>query len=307
MELRQLRAFVAVVDTGGFHAAAGSLGISQPSLSQRIARLEDHLDQPLFDRLGQHVTLTPAGRALLDTARAILTQADAVPTRIAHAARAGADHLALGIPDDLSPALVARAIRDVRSDFPACEVELRECQPERLPQRLIDGTLDLAILVEPIEDSRLKLTPLAAEPLLLVVPASSPMSSTLSARIPLDRSALIELGAIICDGPSAGERWLVELCRGSGVAQLIRCGRPRVGTKLELVRHGLGVALIPKLAFAGAADPALRVVEIEGDAPTRSLVIARHAARVPGELSRAMINALVQAANESLEACATGV
>lgn len=298
MELRQLRAFIAVTERGGFHAAAAALGISQPSLSQRIGRLEDHLAQPLFDRLGSRVTLTPAGRALLETARRIIEQADAAPARIAHAARAGADHLALGIPDDVSPAMVARAIRDVRRDFPACEVELRECQPESLPQRLLDGTLDLAILITPIEDGRLKITPLIEEPFLLVAPADHDIAPGGT----IDRHALAQLGAIVCDTHSDPERWLIELCRGSGVARLVRCGRPRVGTKLELVRHGLGAALVPQLAFAGAADPALRVVPLNERGPRRSLVVAHHGVRVIGEVARTMIDALVRSARDSLAA-----
>ena len=300
MELRQLRAFVAVTDRGGFHAAAAALGISQPSLSQRIGRLEDHLGQPLFDRLGPRVTLTPAGRALLDAARRMIEQADAMPARVAHAARSGVDHIALGIPDDISPAMIARAIRELRLTSPACEVELRECRPESLPQRLLDGTLDLAILVAPIEDDRLRLTPLADEPFLLVVPHDHPVEPDGS----LDRSTLSELGAIVCDGQGDAERWLIELCRGSGVAKLIRCGRPRVGTKLELVRHGLGAALIPQLAFAGAADPSLRVVTLNPDGPSRSLVIGHHGTRVLGSVARSLIDALVRSAREALEAVA---
>ena len=73
MEIHQLRYFVAVAEEGSFSQAAEREHVSQPSLSQQIQKLEDELNQKLFDRLPRAVVLTEAGRCLLDYARQILT------------------------------------------------------------------------------------------------------------------------------------------------------------------------------------------------------------------------------------------
>ena len=76
MELRQLRYFVAVASTGSFSRAAERCHVSQPSLSQQIAKLEGGLKHRLFDRSGRQVHLTDAGRLLLERAEAILAAVD---------------------------------------------------------------------------------------------------------------------------------------------------------------------------------------------------------------------------------------
>jgi LysR family hydrogen peroxide-inducible transcriptional activator len=72
MELHQLRYFCAIADTGSFSRAARQTFVSQPALSQQIAKLEDELGTRLFDRLGRSVTLTEIGKSFLPRIRAVL-------------------------------------------------------------------------------------------------------------------------------------------------------------------------------------------------------------------------------------------
>ena len=72
MELHQLRYFVAVAETGSFTRAAEREGVTQPSLSEQVIKLEGRLGKRLFDRLGRKVVLTDSGHDLLARAQAIL-------------------------------------------------------------------------------------------------------------------------------------------------------------------------------------------------------------------------------------------
>src|SRR5512138_2748656 len=78
-DLWQLECFCAVARTGSFTRAAEDLGIAQPSLSEQIAKLEQGLGAPLFERLNRRIELTPLGEAILGKARALLEDAAELP------------------------------------------------------------------------------------------------------------------------------------------------------------------------------------------------------------------------------------
>src|SRR3546814_12393584 len=75
MNLRNLRAFVAIVDAGGVHRAAAQVNLSQPALSRQIRALEIELGVPLFDRIGRRVQLTSEGEDLLWRSSRLLSEA----------------------------------------------------------------------------------------------------------------------------------------------------------------------------------------------------------------------------------------
>ena len=81
MDLRHVRAFVAIVDAGGFGRAVARLNLSQPALSRQIRALEAELEVQLFDRIGRRVQLTAEGEDLLRRARGLLTDADLLGER----------------------------------------------------------------------------------------------------------------------------------------------------------------------------------------------------------------------------------
>ena len=76
MDIQNIRAFLAVAETGSFSRAAEKLFITQPAISKRISTLEESLDCQLFDRLGKTIQLTQAGEALIPSYQKILTEID---------------------------------------------------------------------------------------------------------------------------------------------------------------------------------------------------------------------------------------
>src|SRR4051812_21846312 len=124
VDLRKIRYFVAVADNLHFRKAAEELHIAQPALSRSIGALERELGTQLFIRDKRSVTLTPAGRQLLDDARPLLAGADATRRRVQRAGR-GAHHLVVGFRAGI---LVTPAVRAFSAERPEVTVEVQRLE-----------------------------------------------------------------------------------------------------------------------------------------------------------------------------------
>jgi len=182
MEIHQLRYFVAVAEENSFSQAAQREHVSQPSLSQQIHKLEEELNQQLFDRLPRSVVLTAAGRTLLPYARVILTAiADAGRSVTALEAEV-AGRLAVGAIPSIALYILPRLIGRFQHAYPKVTFELFEDTTEKLAQRLEDGTLDLVIASGSDESPNLARHSLGRESLLLLVPEKHPFARRKSIR-----------------------------------------------------------------------------------------------------------------------------
>ena len=146
MNLRQLRTFVAVADAGSFARALGRLHLSQPAASRQIAGLEAELGVLLFDRSGRGIRLTPQGEDLLRQSRLVLTDADSLRERARALKQGDAGILRLGATPQVIENLLAAFLTSYRRSHPGIEVRLVEDGGARLPDRLAEGEVDVAIM-----------------------------------------------------------------------------------------------------------------------------------------------------------------
>lgn len=174
MEIDQLRHFVKVVDLGNFTRAAEEVLLSQSALSRSIARLETELGQPLFDRQTRKITLTDAGRVLLDRAKEVLAIVDDVKTQIRDDGESG--RIRLGAIPTIAPYLLPRLLTAFGKEFPHSQVMVQEDTTAVLLSKLSEGEIDLAILARPIEAKYVEVEDLFSEELLLVLSSENPLS-----------------------------------------------------------------------------------------------------------------------------------
>src|SRR5256885_31538 len=126
MDLRHLRAFVTIVDVGGFGRAGARLNVSQPALSRQIRALEDALEVRLFDRIGRRVQLTSEGEDLLRRTRRLLTDVESLGER-ARALKGGhTGVLRVGATPQAIESLLAPFLVRYRRGHPGVEVHLVE-------------------------------------------------------------------------------------------------------------------------------------------------------------------------------------
>ena len=148
MEIRELRAFIAVADEGSFSAAARKLHVSQSALSQTIRSLERQLGVRLLERHSAGVTVTDAGGLLLREARALLAQHDRVLAAVAGQAAAGPAILRVGVPLELPGSVLPQGLADMGAAFPQTRAEISHDSSAAQLAALEAGDLDLALARE---------------------------------------------------------------------------------------------------------------------------------------------------------------
>ncbi|MGF7238501.1 MAG: LysR family transcriptional regulator [Frankia sp.] len=166
VDLRKLRYFVAVAERLHFGRAAEFLHIAQPALSRQIRALEHDLGVRLFDRDRHRVTLTPAGRQLLDDARPLLAAAAATRRRVR---RAGDGHRTFTVGFRAGIAVTA-AVRAFAAEHPDVTVEPHQVEWDDQVEPLLNGRVEVAFLRPPVAEAGLTLVTLFTEPRVAALP-----------------------------------------------------------------------------------------------------------------------------------------
>ncbi|RKR36935.1 LysR substrate-binding domain-containing protein [Paraburkholderia sp. BL17N1] len=269
MELRHLRYFVAVAETGSLTVAAERrLHTSQPSLSRQIRDLEDEVGAELFSRSARGVELTAAGKAFLDHARLALSQVDAATEAARRAARPSRQVFALGFLTGQEMTWLPRAMQVLRDELPNIEVTVSSHYSPDLADALARGKLDLAFLrAEPGFDLDYRVV--SSEKLIVLMPSDHRLTERSAIRsedfagetfIMASNKARVLHDVI--------QRYLHE----NGIAVAPEHGVDNLAMAMSLVASTRGLALMPEYAtnllpWSVVSRP------LEGETPTVDLVI----------------------------------
>jgi len=173
MELRHLRYFVAVADSGSLTLAAQRiLHTSQPSLSRQIRDLEDEVGAELLTRRARGIDLTPAGRAFLDHARSVLSQVEAAAEAARRVARPAKPCFTMGFLTGHELTWMPEALRILRDELPNIDVMISSQYSPLLADGLSKGKIDAAFLRRERGVPELAFRLLVKEPLMVVLPSN---------------------------------------------------------------------------------------------------------------------------------------
>ncbi|MEV0462693.1 LysR substrate-binding domain-containing protein [Nocardia tengchongensis] len=269
--LSQLRAFVAVAEYRHFGTAATRLGVSQPTLSQALASLENGLGLLLIERSTRRVLVTADGKRLLPQAIATLEAADRFVASAAGEGLRGT--LRLGIIPTIAPYVLPTLLPELRRRVPALAPHVIEDQTARLLDGLRSGVLDVAMLALPADAPGLIEIPLYAEEFVLVVPRGH----DLAGRADLTPADLDALPLLLLDEGHCLRDQTMDLCRAHD-AHPGAVGDTRaasLATVVQCVAGDLGVTLIPAMAVpAETGRGTLDIATFAAPAPGRTLGLA---------------------------------
>lgn len=250
MELQPLRYFMTVARAQSFVRAADQLGISQPSLSQQIQKLERELGVSLFDRLGRSLKLTPYGEALHHSAERILRAVEAAQTSIACLKSEDSGELKVGVIPTVLPYAMVEPLAAFQRAYPGVELTLTEAMTEELVESLRRGELDLAILALPIRHNEIVCSELFREPLLAAVP---PGHSLAAQNRVLLQSLGVEKMLLLRDGHCLRNDVLTVCSKAKAQFHQV-FESDHLESILRLVSTGYGVSLVPERAAQGRTD-----------------------------------------------------
>lgn len=273
--LRQLEYLQTVAEEGHFGQAAARLHVTQPTLSMQIAKLERELGMRLLERGSGRVTPTPAGRVVLERARVILAEVEAIRHFASGKDGEAGGLVHLGVPPTLGPYLLPELVGRLHREMPALRLYVREGTHRLLEERLIEGVHDLIVTPMPLRSRLVECRPLFRETLQLAIPPDH----RLAGRGTVAREELRGEKILTMEGGHHLREHVSALCEEFD-AEL---SRDFEGTSLDTLRHmvgmGLGLAFLPALYVRSEirSHHDIAVARIEGRQPERQIGLARRA------------------------------
>ncbi len=245
--VRELQYLVELARLGNFHRAAEVCGVSQPTLSTQIRKLEEKLGIILVERSTRHAILTPVGIEIVQRAQEVLNGVQDIQDIATRNTEKAGGKLRLGVFPTLGPYLLPTLVPLIAGQFPGLQLQLIEEKSELLLERLQAGQLDAALLALPIYEPGLQVTPIFEEPFLLAVPQDHALAnrdSVTTDELHGHQLMLLEDGHCLRDQA-------LSLCHYWGAQETSGFRATSLETLRQMVAAGMGITLLPKLATSG--------------------------------------------------------
>lgn len=284
LKITPLRYVLAVVDQGGFHAAARHVHRTQPALSMAIRDLESRLGEALFER-GNQATLTPFGRYCVPRFRELLTQHDRLSRELVAQAERQAGHLDMAAVPSVASRLMPGLLADFVGNYPGIRVSLHDGTADFVREQVLAGEVDLGLTSLWEGNAALGFTPLMRDALGVVCRDDHPFAG----REAVHWRELRE-ESLIGNGTS-------RLFQGTDAAALGDHHAFYISNMVSLTAMlvaGLGVTTLPRLAFPEEYER-LRFVPLSEPRVEREIGLLRLAGRSLSPGARAMADFVIRA------------
>jgi len=275
LELRHLKAVIAVAEHRHFSEAARTLHTSQPNLSRQIRDIEEELDTRLFDRTTRGVALTPFGREFVRHASSVLDLHSSGMADLNALIEMRRGHVSIAAMPSISTSLLADALHLFRSAHPTIDISIRDDVATSIVGLVREARVDFGIGLATGDMSDLVVRPLKMDTLMLVCRAEHRLAKRKS-----------------CRWSDLGDEAVIAFSAGSSVRPLMEQAYMENGLTLRpaietshlssaegLALQGLGVAVMPSTRTETISDPRLSILTIIDPIMTRELVLIERRGR----------------------------
>lgn len=253
MTITQLRAFVYAADQGSFTAAAAMLGVSQPTISALIRKLEEHHELSLFIRAGRKLNLTAAGQELLIWARQIVDTSDRADDALIELRGIQRGSISLGVLRNANFYFLSDLVEQFHRKRPNVRLRLFGQNSFEVVEGVRDGRLEAGIVALPVPDQELEVFPLIQDEVLWA--SADPARVAAPVTIEQITSNPIVLYDASHSWNDPTRRQLSERAQERGLRLEPLVEVEYLETALDLVTRGIGDTMISRAAAQGKNFP----------------------------------------------------
>ncbi|MCX4162817.1 MULTISPECIES: LysR family transcriptional regulator [Paraburkholderia] len=290
LSLRDIRAFVAVAQTGSFTRAATQLHLSQPALTVQIRRLEETVGTRLFDRNSRNVSLTPVGRELLPTLQKSLHDMEHVLADARSLSDGTSGTVRIACLPSFAASLLPDLIRAFRQKLPDVTFQIRDVVANVVNALVRNEDVDIGLTGGETTDPSLDVLYAGEDRLVAVCPKGHPLAKRRSIGLAdLLRTPLV----LTARGTSV--RAVVDAALADATTPpTLACEPTYMMTAVAMVRGGLGVTILPGSAREIRAEPDLIARPIDDPRFVRPVALVKKRGRTLPPATDAFVETLIQ-------------
>lgn len=285
-DLRQLRAFVAVVEEGSFTLAARRLFVTQSAVSHSLRTLEEQLMCKLLERSGKRVAVTVEGELLLKRCKRVLFELDQASRDLDGLRRWGQTRIRIGAPHSLCHFIIPAVLREFRDCFPRCEAIIEAGDTMSLLDRLSQVELDLVVGLKPRGRSEDGYRAMFSDRLAFLLSPFHPWATGEAAVMETLGDQQFILYAKTTETHRLIEEWFVK--KGERSARTLVMGDMQAIKEMSKLGVGVGV-VAPWIAAREISEGSLKVIPLPEPGITREWGVFHSPSRQPSLVEEAFI------------------
>ena len=268
--VRQLQFFLALCETGNYRRAADGLGITQPALSAAIKELESLLGGAMIDRSDRRkVTPTRAGAVLLAQARDVMGRYESMCDDARRAIDPQSWTIRLGVIPTIAPYIMPHVLPALKARLPKVDIRIVESTSAQLKDRMAEGKIDYALMAFPYDMPGFHQRPLFREDFVCAIPAGADPFGKKDA---IRSEDLADQKILLLEDGHCLRSHALAACRLSGTQEQKAFQASSLSTLIQMVAHGQGITLLPRMAVTCGALPAgIAIKPFASPAPARTI------------------------------------
>jgi len=288
LSVRRVRSLLTVAEHRSFSAAAQTLRLTQPAISQHVKQLEEQLGLDLLKRDKAGLRLTPAAAALLPAFRRFLSSNGAILDQLASLGQGTEQILRIASPASFAALFVTPAFQAMRERFPNHILSISEIDDEESFRLVRDGDIDFGITSVFVPSPGLHFEKLHQDFACVVMSERNPLAKEAE----IDDEAIVSQPMIRFPSGTTSHDWLTAITERTGVEPETIAEVRQLLTGFQMVRQNLGVAVVPEGAAKACDLPGLVAIPLADRTLIRTLGIVTSDTHHPTDLERYLVDCL---------------